>query len=104
MKKLFACVICVVLLCTVLSACGDNRADNDGLLNDLPAATAQVSPDLSPDLSPDMSPDIEDGIVDDKDGIIYDDDTIGTGSAAGNGSAAGTGTAVNPSPAVSANP
>lgn len=100
MKKIFACVICAVMFCTVLSACGDNRVDNDGLLNDLPAATAQVSPDLSPDLSPD----VEDGIVNDKDGMIDDDDTIGNGSAAGNGSTAGTGTAVSPSPAVSANP
>lgn len=102
MKKVFACVICVVLLCTVLAACGDNRADNDRILNDMPAATAQVSPDLSPD--------IEDGIVNDKDGMIDDNDTIGNGSAAGNdsdvgnGTAAGNGSAVSPSPAVSAKP
>lgn len=94
MKKIAAFVLTVLLFCAVLGGCGSDRLDNSTVL-----------PSATPMISPSMSPNVEDGIVEDKDGFIEEnengsgvsDNGIIDGSAAGgsSGSAAGTGTDAN---------
>ena len=103
MKKLTATLLAVVLLCSLLAGCG-NRNMEDGTV---------AGPSGSPIISPSMTPDLEDGIVDDRDGLIGDEedrtgaagDTLGndTGILDGGSSAAGTGSApasASPSPSA----
>ena len=64
MKKLLACVISLVLLCSVLCGCGDDGVDDNII----------VSPQVTAGVSPSATAGIDDGIVDDKDGVIGDND------------------------------
>ena len=101
MKKLTAALLAVVLLCSLLAGCGSRNME-DGTV---------AGPSGSPMIAPSMTPDLEDGVVDDRDGFIEDEEDR-TGSAAGGNdtgildggsSAAGTGSApasASPSPSA----
>lgn len=76
MKKIFAFVMALALLCSLLAGCGSGRTDN-----------GVTVPSGSPIIDPSMAPQPEDGIVEDRDGFIEDEDgrTVGgtTGRTAG---------------------
>ena len=72
MKKLTATLLAVVLLCSLLAGCGSRNME-DG---------TAAEPSGSPIITPSMTPDLEDGVVDDRDGFIGDEEDR-TGSAAG---------------------
>ena len=58
-----------VVMCMLLCGCGNDRIDNEAPIIETPA----VSPVIEPSVSPLATPDVEDGIVDDRDGIIEDE-------------------------------
>ena len=87
MKKIIACIIISTFLAAALCGCGSNNdAKDDHAHTDKPVETATVTPD--------MSMDVDDGIVNDRDGVI-DDDTVGDaqGAAGTNNGTSGSGTA-----------
>ncbi len=57
-----------VVVCALLCGCGNDRIDNEAPIIETPA----VSPVIEPSVTPLVTPDMEDGIVDDRDGIIED--------------------------------
>lgn len=118
MKKSFAYLAAILLLLLCLSGCGNSNMDNTIGVSPVPTAM--------PSASPYVSPDVNDGVVNDRDGIIEDRDTgsanddnngildgdrNGTGilddNATGNGTA-NNGNKVNgtaaPSPSATTNP
>ena len=72
MKKIFAFVMALALLCSLLAGCGSGRAD-DGV----------TVPSGSPIIDPSMAPQPEDGIVEDRDGFIEDEDGRAAGGTTG---------------------
>ena len=72
MKKALACILSLMLLSTALYGCG--------------CSDRKTEPDMySPQISPMPSPDTDNGIVNDDDGFIAEDEkeeTAGAGSAA----------------------
>jgi len=101
MKKYLAYVLTVLALSCTLCGCGNGRTDSDKVFE---------SPIIE------MENDIDDGIVNDKDGIIDDDksgnagtnnSTMNNGAGTGNSVTSGTGNngaKTSPSPEVSKNP
>ena len=88
MKKIIACIIISTFLAAALCGCGSNNdAKDDHAHTDKPVETATVTPD--------MSMDVDDGIVNDRDGVIDDDYTPGDaqGAAGTNNGTSGSGTA-----------
>ena len=69
MKNIISCVMGVALAALLLCGCGMDRMDNETLVVETP----YVSPSMAPSASPMVTPDIEDGIVDDRDGIIEEE-------------------------------
>ena len=69
MKKSICIVMSIAVIGMVLGGCGMYRTDGD-----VAVETPYVSPIIEPEMSPIVSPDMEDGIVDDRDGIIEEDD------------------------------
>ena len=105
MKKSFAYLAAVLLLLLCLSGCGNSNMDN----------TIEVSPvpTAMPSASPYVSPDVNDGVVNDRDGIIEDRDTGGAfddnndildDGMTNNGNGSHMGGTVSPSPSASTNP
>lgn len=99
MKKVIACVMSLALSCLLLCACGNDRMDNTN-----PGVTAL--PNVTDNVLPSVSPDVNDGIVDDKDGIIDDDiiDDDGRNGIADNDSEPSNGVVASPSPSATVNP
>lgn len=93
MKRIIVCIVIAVFLTTALYGCGNyGDARDSGTYSpvETPRATATVTPD--------MSMDEDDGIVNDRDGIIDSNDTNGnhgtsgtSGNAGGAGSTGSTG-------------
>lgn len=87
MKKIIACIIIAVFLMTALYGCGNyGDARDNGTYSSVetPTATATVTPN--------MPMDEDDGIVNDRDGIIDNNDTAGnTGTSGTSGSAGNAG-------------
>lgn len=81
MKKTIACIILALILVTALCGCGSNRIDN---------GTTSNSQTVAPSANPYTSPAIDDGIVDDRDGILEDDNASGSMNGGAN-SGSGTG-------------
>lgn len=118
MRKSFAYLAAILLLLLCLTGCGNSDMDNTIGVSPVPTAM--------PSASPYVSPDVNDGVVNDRDGIIEDRDTgsakddnngildgdrNGTGILDGNGTGNGTtgsgnkgNNTVSPSPSASANP
>ena len=71
MKRMIIFVCVLTLVCTVLCGCGSLR---DGQPMQTPAATTDLIPEVSPMLTPDMNV----GIVKDEDGMIEDNEPLGT--------------------------
>lgn len=100
MKKIIACIIISTFLAAALCGCGSNNdAKDDHAHTDKPVETATVTPD--------MSMDVDDGIVNDRDGVIDDDYTpgdaqgaAGTNNGTSGSSTAGTANGGSASPAV----
>ena len=69
MKKSFAYLAAVLLLVVCLSGCGNSSIDNTTRVSPVPTAM--------PSASPYVSPNVNDGVVNDRDGIIEDRDTGG---------------------------
>ena len=65
MKKTVFLLLVFALLSTSLAGCGMDRMGSG-----VPAETPYVSPEILPEISPMISPDMEDGVVEDRDGII----------------------------------
>ncbi len=85
MKKYILCAMTVPVLCALLCGCGSDRMGNDNTVLETPI----VSPYVEPSTSPMVSPDIEDGVVEDRDGIIEEEEDHST--SGGNSSSANTG-------------
>ena len=66
MKKITVCILILAAVSTLLCACGD--MDQNGR-NDWIEAPA-----TSPVISPIITPDMEDGLVEDRDGLIREND------------------------------
>lgn len=66
MKKITVCVLILVMVSTLLCACGDMDRDGRDELIEVPVATPVASP------IPTMDPD--DGMVEDRDGFIREND------------------------------
>lgn len=101
MKRAVLFVLIAAVVCIPLCGC----ADRDTGLDDYAAATPMVpesSPEASPLITPVPTPDIDDGIVQDQDGLIEDEDT-GRNSVSGKTGTA-NGAMLNPSPQVTAKP
>ena len=115
MKKSFAYLAAILLLLLCLSGCGNSNMDNTIGVSPVPTAM--------PSASPYVSPDVDDGVVNDRDGIIEDRDTGGAfddnndildgdGNGTGilddgmtnNGNSSQAGGTVSPSPSASTNP
>lgn len=115
MKKSFAYLVAILLLLLCLSGCGNSNMDNTIGVSPVPTAM--------PSASPYVSPDVDDGVVNDRDGIIEDRDTGGAfddnndildgdGNGTGilddgmtnNGNGSHMGGTVSPSPSASTNP
>ena len=62
MKKFTACVLILVFVSALLVGCGDMNRDGEMDVIETPI------------ISPIITPDVEDGIVDDRDGLIRDND------------------------------
>ena len=88
MKKSICIVMSIAVVGMMLCGCGMYRTDGDVVVE-----TPFVSPIIEPEMSPIISPDVEDGIVDDRDGIIEDDDADrdNTGSNSNSGNMTGSG-------------
>ena len=71
MKRAIILVCVLAIICAALCGCGSLRDDRP---TQAPAATAELIPEVSPMLTPDMN----DGIVKDEDGMIEDNEPIGT--------------------------
>jgi hypothetical protein len=78
MKKYLACLLAIMLLSFSLAACGDSNMDNTIIASPSPSAAHTATPSASPYISPD----VDNGIVNDDDGIIDDNDTGVTASTA----------------------
>ena len=77
MKRSFCFVLSFAAAVSLLCGCGMYRTDGGVVVE-----TPYVSPVIEPSMTPIISPDVEDGIVNDRDGIIEDDtEDRGTGSA-----------------------
>ena len=68
MKKSICLVLSAAAAVWLLCGCGMYRTDGGVVVE-----TPYVSPVIEPSMSPIITPDVEDGIVDDRDGIIEDD-------------------------------
>lgn len=67
MKKTMVWTLALAVLCAaLLTGCGEMAGDGNG--NNTPASPSDGAPET-------MLPDVNDGLVDDTDGIINDDDT-----------------------------
>ncbi len=71
MKRAIILVCVLATICAALCGCGSLRDDRP---TQAPAATSDLVPEISPMLTPDMN----DGIVKDEDGMIEDNEPIGT--------------------------
>ena len=86
MKRSICFVLSIAAAVSLLCGCGMYRTDGGVVVE-----TPYVSPVIEPSMSPIITPDVEDGIVDDRDGIIDDDaldretanDNSAVGSTAG---------------------
>ena len=76
MKKLISMVLAVCIMASLCAACGMDRSGSDAVME-----TPIISPDLLPDVSPMVSPDMDDGVVNDNDGVIGDEDDRDTNDA-----------------------
>ena len=90
MKRILSCTLTAAILCVFLCGCG---SANPGMGGESAVPTPYVTPEVSPFVSPMISPDMEDGIVDDTDGLIEDNDS----HTAGNSQTGGT---ASPSPSM----
>ena len=71
MKKVMILVCVLALARSALCGCGSIR-DNEPMQT--PAATMGMIPEISPVITPDMN----DGVVKDQDGLIEDNEAVGT--------------------------
>ncbi len=95
MRKTIVFTLCTAMLCAVLCGCGNQRQD------DMAVSTPAV-PESTPMVSPMVTPDPRDGIVDDRDGVIEEDET--QENPMGSGSVDKGKTTVSPSPNVTSRP
>lgn len=65
MKKNFVYILLSMIIAASLCACGDTTMNNEPMVTTTPNATNRPLPTVSPKM--------DDGIVDDRDGIIEDD-------------------------------
>lgn len=69
MKKIISCIIISTFLAATLCGCGSNNdVKDDHSYTDKPAETATITPEASMN--------VDDGVVNDRDGIIDDDYTV----------------------------
>ena len=75
MKKFFAYFLAVSVFSLALCGCGRDRVEEDNVIN-TPVVTPMITlaPTSSPSPSPSMMPDKNDGEVNDKNGIIEEND------------------------------
>lgn len=97
MKKSFSYVMIAAMLCLALCGCGNQNSGRDDMVVGTP-----VVPEMTPLVTPMPTPDVEDGIVEDKDGMIEDNDN-GRDTKTGNEKSSER-TAVSPSPRVTNEP
>ncbi len=72
MKKLIAGSLAAI--CLFLCACGSYRDMTDTTPGTMPPTMEDTTPETMPPTMEDMMPDTEDGIVEDNDGLIEEDD------------------------------
>ena len=97
MKRRIVYSLCAAMLCAVLCGCGNQGQGQDDMVVGTP-----VVPETSPVVSSMPTLDPQDGYVDDKDGIIEENETghdRPTSGEAKNGK-----TAISPSPDVTSKP
>ncbi len=83
MKKIIAYIAMAAVIATLLCACGNGRIDNNPVTSPLfspevntevtPNVSSNVSPEASAQVSPYVSMNPDDGIVEDHNGIIGDE-------------------------------
>ena len=66
MKKITVCVLILAAVSVLLCACGDMDRNGQNDMIEVPAA--------SPVISPIITPNVEDGVVEDRDGLIREND------------------------------
>ena len=97
MRKTIVYALCAAMLCVSLCGCGNQSQGRDDM-----AIGTPVVPEMTPMVSPMLTPDPRDGYVEDKDGIIEENETghdRPTSGEAKNGK-----TTVSPSPEVTSKP
>ncbi len=100
MKKSIVYIAFTLILAFALCACGADRT-SDGTV-DGTAGTAKATNTPMVTVSPMITPDTDNGIVEDKDGIIEEEDSVLPSTAVSDN--AGTNAGTNASPNVSASP
>lgn len=90
MKKLIAYAMSAAMLCTLLCGCGSDQYGNGGAFTTTPSVAPQQDTTSVPTVSPMLTPDVEDGIVNDRDGIIEDNNGTGSGSQSSGTNGSGT--------------
>ena len=91
MKKLIAYAMTAAMLCTLLCGCGSDQYGNGGAYTGTPSVAPQQDTTSVPTVSPMITPDVEDGIVNDRDGIIGDNNGTGSESQTSRTNGSGSG-------------
>ena len=97
MRKTIVYALCTAALCASLCGCGNQSQGQDDMVIGTP-----VVPQMTPMVSPMITPDPKDGYVEDRDGIMEENETGKDNTTAGE--AGKDKTAVSPSPAVTSKP
>lgn len=74
MKKTMICMLLIGCVCLSLCGCGGMSTGRDNAVVETPLIPNN-SPDLNPEILPMETPNAEDGIVNDRDGLIDEGDT-----------------------------
>ena len=97
MKKTIVYTLCAAMLCAFLCGCGNqNQGRND------PVIGTPVIPEMTPMISPVPTPDPKNGYVDDRDGILEEEETPRDSTE--NGGTKSGKPSVSPSPEASSKP
>ena len=97
MKRTMVYTLCAAMLCALLCGCGYQNQGQDDMVIATP-----VVPETTPMVSPVVTPDPKDGYVEDKDGILEEDETDRDRTS--NGSIKNGKTPVSPSPEATSKP